>query len=142
MLRERRECNAPRLDAVAAPVSMCRRRILFPDVRNPSHMVRLRLQVFECQHLILIADTYHQWRNLRGNYADAEGYYKADSLAEVEVSGYVLSPGRYVGSATEEGDCIPFEEKKKALTGELAKLYEEAVLEKRISGNMEGIVLR
>jgi type I restriction enzyme M protein len=103
-------------------------------------MVSRRLRVFEEQDLSRITDTYHQWRNLGGRYTDVEGFCKAASQAAVEANDYVLSPGRYVGSEAEEEDGVPFEEKMKALTEELAKQLEEgAVLEKRIRGNLEGI---
>ncbi|WP_224994328.1 SAM-dependent methyltransferase [Cesiribacter sp. SM1] len=67
-------------------------------------------------------------------------YCKSASLAEVESNGFVLSPGRYVGSEAEEEDGVPFEEKLKALTEELAKQFEDGtLLEKRIWENLGGI---
>jgi type I restriction enzyme M protein len=117
-----------------------KREILFIDARKLGHMVSRRLRVFEEQDLSRIADGYHQWRNLGGRYADVEGFCKAASLAEVEANGFVLSPGRYVGSEAEEDDGVPFEDKMKALKEELAKQFEEgAVLERRIRENLEGI---
>ncbi|EMR00802.1 type I restriction-modification system subunit M [Cesiribacter andamanensis] len=114
--------------------------ILFIDARKLGHMVSRRLRVFEDKDLERIADTYHQWRNLGGTYADVEGFCKAASLAEVEANGFVLSPGRYVGSEAEEGDGVPFEEKMKALTEELAKQFEEgAALEVRIKANLDSL---
>ncbi len=53
------------------------------------------------------------------------GFCKAASLAEVEANGYVISPGRYVGSEAEEDDGVPFEDKMKALTEVLAKQFAE-----------------
>jgi type I restriction enzyme M protein len=43
----------------------------------------------------------------------------------VEANGYVISPGRYVGSEAEEDDGVPFEDKMKALTEVLAKQFAE-----------------
>ena len=114
--------------------------ILFIDARKLGNMVSRRLRVFEEGDISKIADTYHQWRNLGGTYTDVEGFSKSATLEEVRNNNYVLSPGRYVGSEAEEDDGIPFEEKMKQLTEELAKQFEEsAVLEKRIRENLEGI---
>ncbi|WP_246000943.1 hypothetical protein [Pontibacter diazotrophicus] len=45
-----------------------------------------------------------------------------------------------MGSEAEEDDGVPFEEKMKLLTTELATQFEEsALLEKRIRENLEGI---
>lgn len=39
---------------------------------------------------------------------------------------YILTPGRYVGIAEDEGDGVPFEEKMANLTEELKTLFEES----------------
>jgi type I restriction enzyme M protein len=58
----------------------------------------------------------------------------------VEQYGYVLSPGRYVGSEAEEEDGVPFDEEMKGLTEELAKQFKEgAVLERRIWESLDSI---
>jgi type I restriction enzyme M protein len=117
-----------------------KREILFIDARKLGNMVSRRLRVFTDEDLDKIADTYHQWRNIGGSYADREGFCKAASLEEVEANGYVLSPGRYVGSEADEEDGVPFEEKMKGLTEELAKQFRDgAVLEQRIRENLESI---
>lgn len=114
--------------------------ILFIDARKLGTMASRRLRVFEDADVARIADTYHTWRNLGGSYSDTEGFCKAATLAEVAANNYVLSPGRYVGSEAEEDDGVPFEEKMKLLTTELAAQFEEsALLEKRIRENLEGI---
>ena len=109
------------------------REILFIDARKLGHLVTRRLRAFSDADIARIADTYHQWRNLHGSYANTEGFCKAATLAEVEASNFVLSPGRYVGSEAEETDGVPFEEKMQQLTAQLAAQFEEsAVLEKKI----------
>ena len=114
--------------------------ILFIDARKLGNMVSRRLRVFEDGDIEKIADTYHQWRNLNGNYSDVEGFSKAASLEEVKANSYVLSPGRYVGSEAEDDDGVPFEEKMKLLTEELAQQFKEgAELENRIRENFERI---
>lgn len=114
--------------------------ILFIDASKLDHTVSRGLRAFEEQDLSRIAGTYLLWCNLGGTYADVEGYCKAASLAEVEANNYVLSSGRYVGSGAEEEDGMPFEEKMKTLTTELADQFKEgAVLEQRIRENLESI---
>jgi type I restriction enzyme M protein len=117
--------------------------VLFIDARKLGNMVSRRLRVFEDEDIAKVAETYHQWRNIDGTYADVEGFCKAASLEEVKAHNHVLSPGRYVGSEAEEDDGIPFEEKMKLLTEELAQQFEEgAELEKRIRKNLEEIGLK
>ncbi len=58
-----------------------------------------------------IADTYHNYRNIDGNYEDVQGFCKAAKLEEVREHEYVLTPGRYVGIEEQEDDGVPFEEK-------------------------------
>jgi type I restriction enzyme M protein len=117
-----------------------RKEILFIDARRLGHLVNRRLRVFSDEDLAKVADTYHQWRNIRGRYADVEGFCKSAPLEEVAANGYVLSPGRYVGSEAETGDGVPFEEKMKVLTEELATQFSEGtLLEKRIRENLESI---
>ena len=114
--------------------------ILFIDARRLGNMVSRRLRIFEEADISKIADTYHQWRNLSGTYVDVEGFCKSATLEEVKANNSVLSPGRYVGSEAEEDDGVPFEEKMKLLTEELATQFEEgAELEKRIRKNLEVI---
>ncbi|MBN2589583.1 MAG: SAM-dependent DNA methyltransferase [Sedimentisphaerales bacterium] len=53
---------------------------------------------------------------------------------------YVLTPGRYVGIKEEEDDGIPFEEKMKQLTTELAdQIEEEEKLNSEIKKQLEEI---
>lgn len=51
--------------------------ILFIDARKLGNMVNRRLRMFSDADVARIAETYHQWRNLSGSYADVEGLYKA-----------------------------------------------------------------
>ena len=87
-----------------------------------------------------IADCYHNYRNLNGQYEDIKGFCKAANLDEVREHEYVLTPGRYVGIKEQEDDGIPFEEKMKALTSELGELFEKSRrLEDEIRKNLGGI---
>jgi len=65
-----------------------------------------------------IAGTYHTWRGDRDaeSYVDMPGFCgtaRADQIAE---HGYVVTPGRYVGSEDAADDDEPFDEKMKRLS--------------------------
>ncbi len=99
-----------------------------------------RLRVFEDEDLKKITDAYHHWRNKGGKYSDVEGFCKAATLEEVKANNNVLSPGRYVGTEAEEDDGIPFEEKMKQLTEQLAEQFKEGEqLEQQIKDNLKSI---
>ena len=87
--------------------------VLFIDARQLGRMVDRAHRELTDEDIARIADTYHAWRGEEGagGYADVPGFCKAASLEEVHRHGHVLTPGRYVGAAPQEGDGEPFEEK-------------------------------
>ena len=114
--------------------------ILFIDARNLGTMVDRRHRELSEEDIKKISDTYHNYRNLKGNYEDIQGFCKAAKLDEVREHEYVLTPGRYVGIEEQEDDGIPFEEKMAALTSELGELFEKSrSLEDEIRKNLGGI---
>jgi len=58
-----------------------------------------------------IADTYHAWRNQGGGYEDKPGFCKSATLEEIRKHNWVLTPGRYVGTAESDSDMESFQEK-------------------------------
>lgn len=136
--------------------------ILFIDARNMGQMVNRRNRELTDDDIARIADTYHAWRNRRGEasasemsrlpntlaadaspqhgYTDIPGFCKSATIDEIRANGYVLMPGRYVGTEEEEDDGIPFEEKMTALTEQLAAQFAKgAELEAIIRRSLEGI---
>ena len=114
--------------------------ILFIDARNLGTMVDRRHRELSEEDIKKIADTYHNYRNLNGQYEDIQGFCKVAKLDEVREHEYVLTPGRYVGIEEQEDDGIPFEEKMKALTSQLGELFEKSrSLEDEIRKNLGGI---
>ena len=59
-------------------------------------------------------------------YADVLGFCKTAILEEIKASGYLLTPGRYVGAADVEEDDVPFEEGFAALLAKLGDEFAEA----------------
>jgi type I restriction enzyme M protein len=105
----------------AAPGHRDRRgETLFIDARKLGRMETRVHRVLDPDAIARVAETYHQWRNAGGAYADVAGFCKSAPLAEIKAHDYVLTPGRYVGAEAVADDGEPFEAKMKRLTAELA----------------------
>jgi len=114
--------------------------ILFIDARKMGTMVTRKNRELTEADINKISETYHNWRNPKGTYQDTKGYSKAAKITEVEKAGFVLTPGRYVGSEILEEDDEAFEEKMKRLTTELSTQFKESKeLEERIKKNLTQI---
>jgi type I restriction enzyme M protein len=101
--------------------------ILFIDAGKVCHLINRTHRVFTDEDIARIAGTYHEWRKEGGKYEDIKGFCKSATLEDVEKHKFVLTPGRYVGVPDGVDDGVSFDEKMKALTGELrGKLYEES----------------
>ncbi len=112
--------------------------ILFIDARSLGSMINRRNKILTDEDIAKVAGTYHAWRGEGGVYEDTPGFCKAATLDEVIQNGYVLMPGRYVGTEEAEDDGIPFEEKMTVLTQRLAEQFEQGeVLKQRIIENLE-----
>ena len=114
--------------------------ILFIDARKLGTMVNRRNKEFTDADIADITETYHNWRNVGGNYTDVAGFCKSASIEEVRNNNFVLMPGRYVGTEEEIEDGIPFSEKMNALTTQLAAQFaQSAALENTIRENLKSI---
>lgn len=114
--------------------------ILFIDARKMGTMVDRRHRELDDEDLKLISETYHNWRNINGKYEDKKGFCKAAKTEEVEKNGFVLTPGRYVGTEIVEEDDEVFEEKMKRLTSKLNQQFDQSkVLEQKIHNNLKNI---
>jgi type I restriction enzyme M protein len=114
--------------------------ILFIDARHLGEMIDRRHRELNEEDIRKIADTYHQWRNVDGNFEDIKGFCKSAKLEDVREHEYVLTPGRYVGIEDVEDDGIPFEEKMDNMTSELGELFAKSRrLEDEIRKNLGGI---
>lgn len=80
---------------------------LFIDARQLGNMETRVLKIFTDEDISKIADTVDAWKSGR-NYEDIAGFCKSASLEEIEKNGFVLTPGRYVGTEEYESDGISF----------------------------------
>jgi len=114
--------------------------ILFIDARQMGKMIDRRHRELTEEELEKIANTYHSWRNKKGDYEDVKGFCKATEIEEVKKNSYVLTPGRYVGTDFELEDDEVFEEKMKRLTNELSQQFAESKeLENEIRKNLKKV---
>lgn len=99
--------------------------ILFIDARKLGVMVDRTRREFADEDIAKIADTYHRWREGR-DYKDVPGFCKSADLKEIKGHGYVLTPGRYVGTEAAEDDGVAFEERFTELKETLVEQFAEA----------------
>jgi len=110
--------------------------ILFIDARNLGHLINRRTKEFSEEDIATITNTYHNWRNLNGNYEDVKGFCNAAPIERVRELDYVLTPGRYVGLPDDEDD-FDFKERFTQLKAEFeAQLQEEARLNALIAESL------
>lgn len=103
--------------------------VLFIDARNLGHMVDRAERDLTVEDIKRIGDTYHAWRGTNSattQYADVPGFCKTSTLAEIKGANYMLTPGRYVGTAEAEPDGEEIEAKIHRLTNELLAALDES----------------
>ncbi|WP_320168135.1 class I SAM-dependent DNA methyltransferase [Mangrovibacterium marinum] len=120
--------------------------VLFIDAREKGYMKDRVLRDFTTSDIKEIADTFHAWQSLSPSgeteevYNDVPGFCKLVTLDEIRRNDYVLTPGRYVGTAEQEEDDEPFAEKMERLTADLKELFEEGNrLETEIKNQLGGL---
>ncbi|WP_323714627.1 N-6 DNA methylase [Pseudomonas aeruginosa] len=119
--------------------------ILFIDARKAASGRISRTQVeFTDSDMARIAQTYHRWRNTVFSdgepYEDVAGFCYSASYEDVQKHGFVLTPGRFVGSEAVAGDDEPFVEKMDRLTAQLLdQIAERNAIEKSILDGLKGM---
>lgn len=97
---------------------------LFIDARKLGRMETRVNRVFDDGDIDRIARTVHAWRDdgeTDTAYADEAGFCRSVKLDEIREHGYVLTAGRYVGTAKVEDDDKAFAKKMETLTAKLAE---------------------
>lgn len=100
--------------------------VLFIDGRKLGRLETRVNRVLDEADIERIAKTVHLWRQdgeaqTAEVYADVPGFCHSVKLADIAVHGYVLTPGRYVGSEQVEDDDEVFTEKMERLTSKLGE---------------------
>ncbi|MEV5752463.1 class I SAM-dependent DNA methyltransferase [Actinoallomurus sp. NPDC052308] len=119
--------------------------VLFIDARNMGTMVDRTERILTEADIAKIASSYHAWRgttsarDARLTYADEPGFCYSATRGEISENGHILTPGRYVGAASEGfGDDEPVADKIDRLTKELFIQFDESArLERVIRTQME-----
>jgi len=116
--------------------------ILFIDAQKIGAMTDRKHRELAKEDIKLIAETYHNWRNVNGKYEDKKGFSQAVKNEMVEKNRYILTPSQYVGSDVKEEDMEEFEVKMKRLTSALREHFSESrVLEDKIEQNLKNLGL-
>ncbi|CDO87997.1 restriction endonuclease subunit M [Mycobacterium triplex] len=104
--------------------------VLFIDARGLGCLVNRTERALTDEEIVRIGDTYHAWCGSKSaksvGYEDIPGFCKSVSLADVAKAGYLLTPGRYVGTPAPASDAEPAEEKVARLTRELLSALDES----------------
>ncbi|MEE6176340.1 class I SAM-dependent DNA methyltransferase [Mycobacterium sp. 050134] len=120
--------------------------VLFVDGRELGHLVDRAERALGGDDVARVGDTYHAWRGSASaaakgiGYEDVPGFCRSVSVDEIRASGYLLTPGWYVGAPTIEAHGEPAGARIARLTGDLlAALDESARLEKVVRDHLEGL---
>jgi type I restriction enzyme M protein len=105
-----------------------RKQTLFIDARKAGHLVDRRHRDLSADEIDRIVRSYHSWRGERefGKYADIQAFCKSVTLDEIMKNGYVLTPGRYVGTEDVPDESQPFEDRFNSLKTKLKDQFERA----------------
>ena len=113
--------------------------VLFIDARQIGYMKDRVLRDFTTDDIAKIANTLHAWQQSDG-YENQAAFCKSATLEEIKDNDFVLTPGRYVGTAEQEDDGVPFAEKMQNLTALLKEQFaKSAELEAEIKKNLGGL---
>lgn len=103
--------------------------VLFIDARKLGTLVSRVHRELTDADLEKIVGTYHSWRGdaPQLEYVDLTGFCKSVAVEEIRDRGYVLTPGRYVGTEVADDDGEPFSEKIMRLYEKLDEQFAEGV---------------
>ncbi len=113
-----------------------RGKTLFIDARQLGTMRSRVLKVFTDKDIAKIANTTQAWKSGK-KYKDVAGFCKSASLQEIEKNGFVLTPGRYVGTEEKDDEHGSFIETFGGLKARLQEQMADAKkLDKQILRNL------
>jgi type I restriction enzyme M protein len=103
--------------------------VLFIDARELGFMVDRAERDLSIDDIKKISNTFHNWRgtaSATSGYEDVPGFCKSVTLAGIKGANYVLTPGRFVGAVTPDGDNEPVHAKIERLTKALLAALDES----------------
>ncbi|MEC4761744.1 N-6 DNA methylase [Mycobacterium sherrisii] len=104
--------------------------VLFVDARGFGHLVDRTERVLTDAEVTRIADTYHAWSGAASakgiDYQNVPGFCRSVATDEIAAANYLLTPGRYVGTAVAESDAQPAAAKITRLTKDLLHALDES----------------
>lgn len=111
---------------------------LFVDARNLGTMVSRKLRELCENDIEQLAQTFEKFHD--GTLENQAGFCYVATTDEIRKQDFILTPGRYVGIATQENDGENFDEKMTRLTRELSTLFTESEhLQIQIKKNLKDI---
>lgn len=111
---------------------------LFVDARNLGTMVSRKLRELCENDIEQLAQTFEKFHD--GTLENQDGFCYVATTDEIRKQDFILTPGRYVGIATQENDGENFDEKMTRLTKELSTLFTESErLQIQIKKNLKDI---
>lgn len=108
---------------------------LLIDARKLGRLASRKNRELTPDDISRIASAYHAFRSSAPTtpYADVDGFCKVASRAEIEGQGFVLTPGRYVGTPEPGEDELPAAERLERVRSRLMEeLDRSAEIEKRL----------
>jgi type I restriction enzyme M protein len=102
--------------------------VLFIDARGLGDLVDRTHRELKDEDIARVAQAYHAWRgeSEAGAYEDVPGFCKSATFDELRSQGYVLTPGRYVGTEVVDNEDLPFAERVGRLSGLLGEQIRES----------------
>lgn len=116
--------------------------VLFIDARSLGHMEDRTHRVLSGEEINRISDTYHAWRGEPDNapYVDVPGFCASVGTGVIAESGYILTPGRYVGAEGPERDDESLHSKIERLKREVEIGFRQrSLLESRVRAALAGL---
>lgn len=110
-------------------------KVLFVYAKKMFKPISRKQVVFTDVHIEKIVQKFRMFERGEFDGIDEVGFSRVATIEEIARNGYVLTPGRYVGIKIEEED-VPFEEKMKSYSEELARLLKE---EEELTGKIREV---